>query len=243
MTPRRTLACALAATLLLAACGGGDEASKPADQVMQDTATALKAAKSFHLAVVVDTGTQGGGKLDISADVVAPNTVSGTITEAGVTGRFVFAGGKVYLQGRDFLSALAGQQAATQIGDKWVVAPASAAGSGVGQIADMQKFADCLVQNHGTLSKSTGKLGGQDAVILTDKADKAGTQPGKLYVAASGTPYPLELQITGPTTPGTPASSACASTGSSTGNLTFSDYGKSYSIAAPTGAVDLSGGG
>jgi len=241
MSPRRILGCALAA-LVLAACGGSDESGKPADQVLQDAAAALKAAKSFHLAVVVDSGTAGAGKLDISADVVAPNTVSGTIAQSGVTGHFVFAGGKVYLQGRDFLSALAGQQAAAQIGDHWVIAPASAAGSGVGQIADMQKFADCLVQNHGTLSKSTGKVGGQDAVVLTDKADRPGTQPGRLSIAASGTPYPLQLEITGPTTAGTPANASCASSGGSTGTLTFSSYGASYSIAAPTGAVDLSGG-
>ena len=178
----------------------------------------------------------------IFSRLVVGMIVTATIGQTTAAQTIAITGGKVYLQGRDFLSALAGQQAAAQIGDKWVVAPASAAGSGVGQIADMQKFADCLVQNHGTLSKSTGKLGGQDAVILTDKADKPGTQPGKLYVAASGTPYPLQLQITGPTTPGAAATSTCASTGSSTGSLTFSDYGKSYSIAAPTGAVDLSGG-
>jgi hypothetical protein len=242
MTPGGRLACALA-PLLLAACGGNGEPQKTPDQVLGDAAAALKAASSFHLAVAVDGGAQGG-KLDISADLVAPSTVSGTITQGGVTGHFVFAGGHVYLQGRDFLQSLAGQQTATAIGDRWVVAPASAAASGVGQIADMQKFADCLVQNHGTLSKSTGKLGGQDAVVLTDKGDKPGTQPSRLYVAAGGTPYPLKLEITGPTTPGAPAGATCTSSGGgSTGSLSFSDYGKSYSIAAPTDAVDLSGGG
>jgi hypothetical protein len=239
-------------TLLLAACGSGGngEADKQPDQILQDAGAALKAAKSFHLVAVVDnSGSSGaspaalGGTLTIAADVVAPNTVSGTMTQAGVTGHFAFVGGKVYLQGHDFLAKLGGDQAASIIGDRWVVAPASAAGSGVGQIADMQKFADCLVQNHGTLSKTTGTVNGQAAVVLTDKGDKPATQPGRLYVAVSGTAYPLKLEITGATTAGTPANSACASSGSSTGSLTFSDYGKSYSIAAPSNAVDFSSSG
>jgi hypothetical protein len=240
MTSRRFSLCAVTA-LLLTACGGNGEADKPATQVLSDASQALKSATSFHLAVLAEGGGQSG-RVEIGADVVSPSTVSGTIKQGGVTGHFVFAGGRVYLQGRQFLTALAGAQTAETIGDRWVIAPSSAATSGIGQIADMQKFATCLVENHGTLSKSSGSVNGQDAVVLTDKADRPGTQPGKLYVAASGTAYPLKLEITGPTTPGTPTNSACSSTGSSTGSLTFSDYGKSFSIAAPSGAVDMSGG-
>ena len=242
----RRIAAGWSAALLLAACGGGGQGGAETDrtpvQVLQDAAAALKAAASFHLAVVVDGGAPGGGRLDIDADVVAPSTVQGTIKEGNATGRFVFAGGKVYLQGREFLTLLAGDAIAKQIGDQWVIAPAAAAGSGVGQIADMRKFADCMVQNHGTLTKGNGTVDGQDAVILTDKADRPGTQPGRLYVAARGTAYPLKLEITGPTTAGPPANAACTSNGSSTGSLTFSEYGKAFSIAAPTSALDLSGG-
>jgi hypothetical protein len=253
MTTRRLLAGALALASLIAACGsGGGEADKQPDQVLQDAANALKSAKSFHLVAVVnnDNATPGAtpsplsGTLTISADVVSPSTVSGTLTQSGVTAHFIFANNKVYLQGKDFLGKLAGDQVASQIGDSWIAAPASAAGSGVGQIADMNKFADCLAQNHGTLSKSTGNLNGQDVVVLTDKGDKPGTQPGKLSIISSGTPYPIKLEMTGPVTPGTPANSSCSSSGSSsTGSLTFSDYGKSYSIAAPSNAIDFTTGG
>jgi hypothetical protein len=258
MTTRRFLACALAG-LLLAACGSGSsssgpngEAGKQPDQIIQDAAAALKAASSFHLVAVVDGGAAPSsgtpaplsGTLTIAADVVSPSTVAGTMTQSGVTGHFEFVGGKVYLQGKDFIAKLAGEQAAALVGDRWVLAPASAAGSGVGQIADMQKFADCLVQNHGTLSKSTGSANGQDAVVLTDKGDKPGSQPGRLYVAATGTAYPLKLEITGAVAAGTPANTSCASGGtSSTGSLTFTDYGKSFSIAAPSNALDFSGAG
>ena len=78
-----------------------------------------------------------------------------------------------------------------------------------------------------SLSTSHGKLAnhgektykGQSAVAIVDT-----TKGGTLYVAASGTPYPVAL----------------VKTGKSAGSIEFSDWNQPVTLTAPTGALDLS---
>jgi hypothetical protein len=251
MTTKRSLIGVTVLGILLAACGGGSssgEADKQPDQILSDAVAALKSTKTLHLVATENSSStpdpNGGGSsgpIKIAADIQTPNAVAGTITEGGATGHFVVTNGKFYLQGRDLLAKLGGQAAVDVVGDKWVLVPASAGSSGVADLADMNKLATCLQQQHGTLSKGgTATVNGQDTVIIVDKGDKPGTQPGKLYVATSGTAYPLKFEQTGSVTPGGDTSGPCANTNSSTGSATFSDFNKSVTVTAPPNPLDLS---
>ena len=51
------------------------------------------------------------------------------------------------------------------------------------------------------------------------------TKHGTLYIAATGSPYPVAIVNSGPRAPGTVA---------------FDDWNKTVSISAPKGAIDLS---
>jgi hypothetical protein len=249
MTTKRSLIGVTVLGILLAACGGGSsgEADKTPDQILSDAVAALKSTKTLHLVANENSSStpdpNGGssGPVKIVADIQTPNAVSGSITEAGATGHFVVTNGKFYLQGRDLIAKLGGQAAVDVVGDKWVLVPASASSSGVADLADMNKLATCLQQQHGTLSKGgSATVNGQDTVIVVDKGDKPGTQPGKLYVATSGTAYPLKFEQTGSVTPGGDTSGPCASTSNSTGSATFSDFNKSVTVTPPPNPLDLS---
>jgi len=246
---RGRLACSLlAASLLASACGssGNGEADKTAAQILADAVSAMRTTSSFHISgqeTSSGTGTPNPlGNISLSIDIAGPSSAQGTIGGEGVTAKFVITGGKFYLQGKEFFAKVAGDQAANLVGDRWVVAPSTSGISGFDQFVDAKKLANCLNLDHGALSKGgTTTVNGQTAVILVDKGDKPGTQPGKLYVATSGTAYLLKLETTGAAQPGTPpGGDQCGSSGdTSTGAILFSDFGKSYSVSAPSDAVDL----
>jgi hypothetical protein len=259
MTGKRSVTSALALCAGLAACGssggssgGGDEASKSPVQVVADAAAALKGAKSYHLSVHV-VPSDGSTPLTLDVDVVAPSSASGTVTQNGVTAHFVYTGGKLFAQGKAFLASLS-SQVADLVGDKWAQLPAASASS-FSDITNPGKLAACLVQSHGTLSSGgTATVNGQNAVVVVDAGDKPGTEPGKLYVAASGTAYPLKLEATAKAgsssssststdtnpTPSSSGSVDCSSSSGSGGVATFTSFNSTASITPPPDAVDLS---
>lgn len=248
MTRTRMGGALAAAALLLAACGGGGEADKSPDQILGDAANALQSARSVH----IDADSTGGsnGTFHITVDIVSGGGARGSVNSSGVAAQFVVTGGKFYIQGRDFFAKFAGPQAATLIGDRWVLLPSNAGVSDFESFTDTTTLATCLRADHGSLSSGgTATVAGQGAVVIVDKGDKPGTAPGKLYVATSGTPYPLELQITGATQSGTPpGGSKCAGTsGSATGGSSSGGkatlllaYGASVSVTPPPNPLDLS---
>jgi hypothetical protein len=252
MTRARVACTLLAAGLLISACGssggsgGGGEADKTADQILADAVAAMKTVKSVHVVAreTSSAASSGLGNLILDIDVASADSAAGSITGTGVAAKFVFSAGKFYLQGKDFFAKLAGPQAAAVIGDRWVIVPSSAGLSGFEQFVNPGTLADCLSVDHGTLSKDgTTTVDGTAAVVLTDKGDKAGTQPGKLYVATEGTAYPLKLEVTGKATPGTPPGGAKCGGGSSdtgsTGVVTFTQFNGTFTVTVPSNAVDL----
>ena len=75
--------------------------------------------------------------------------------------------------------------------------------------------------NHGKLENQGEKTyKGQSVVAITDT-----TKGGTLYVAATGTPYPVALTKAG---------------GKSGGTITFDDWNQPVTLTAPKGALDLS---
>ena len=151
----------------------------------------------------------------LDLDLVTGKGAAGTISQGAPRFKLVVTGGDFYFQGnRAFWLHAAHSQAAVQLLlGKWIRYPSAGAQFGsVSHLTSIKTLMDALVKAHGTLAKgSMTTIGGQPAIALND------SNGGKLYVATTGKPYPLELI-------------AKHSTG---GRVTFTKYGHSFTIAAP----------
>ena len=86
-------------------------------------------------------------------------------------------------------------------------------------------------------------MNGQPAVVIVDKGDKPGTSPGKLFVAATGRPFPLRVLATGKARPGGKKTRCSDSSGKDSGaagdELTFSRFNEELKLTAPPNPLDL----
>jgi hypothetical protein len=237
----RCAAALTAAATLLAACGssGNGEAGKSAGAILSDVSAAVRGAHSYRL---IFSGKDASGDINFEIDVAGKNTAKGSLTSGGATAEFVYTGTTFYLRGRKFFDKVAGAAVGQRIGDHWVSLPAASAGtSQLQEFTDPGKLADCIGSQHGTLSKGgTSSVNGSDAVVVVDAGDKPGTSPGKLYVATSGTPFPLKLEQTGPAKAGGTDTTCGGNSTLTQGSGVFDQYNSSISVTAPKGALDIS---
>jgi hypothetical protein len=224
----RVFALALVLTVaLLAGCGSSKQAappngmaSKPADQVFADARAAATSARSAHVAgSLVSNGTHF--TLDLS--LARGKGGKGSVSINGLAFDLVKIGDTVYIKGSDaFYQQFAGATIAQLIHGKWV--KASATSQRFRSVAPLASVAGLFAEisaNHGKLvndGKTTYK--GQAVVAVRDTSDNS-----KLYVAATGKPYPVAI---------------VGGKKSQSGAIEFDDWNKPVSLTAPSGAVDIS---
>ncbi len=203
---------------LTAACSSGaklnGEEKKSAAQVVTDSRAALKTAKTVHLTgTVKGTGDDAGSNFTLDMHYLNGTGGYGSMTVSGQKLEIVRIGNDVYIKG----DATVTGAAAASAGKFQKLSATSGTGKSIGDIANLSSLADNIITSDKTLQPAVAKetVDGAEAVVLTDNASDG---PGKLYVANTGSPVPLAIE----------------GTGSSTGKLTFSDYGKSVSVTAPT---------
>ena len=217
----RRLALALLAVLAVAGCGGGTksngEAGKSAQQVVKDAQSAAVAATLVH---VVGQGTDNGSPLKIDL-WVGNGKGKGHLEESGLGFDVVRIGGVVYIKGGSaFLTKFAGAGAAALLHDRWLKGSATTGQlASLASLTDKKQFFEGVLGQHGKVeNKGETDYHGTKAVEIRDT-----TQGGSLFVAATGTPYPVALEG-----------------GKQQGDITFTDWDGSEPIVAPKGAVDLS---
>jgi hypothetical protein len=211
--------------LVAAGCGGGSsssnsEAGKSAVTVFQDAQKAAIAGKSVHVSGALN---DGGHALAIDL-VLAQGKGKGTMSESGLSFEIIRIGNDAYIKGSDaFLSQFAGAGAAKLYHDKWLKGPLNTGAlSSLAPLTDIAKLFAGAFGTHGKLvNKGDTTYHGQKAVAIEDKADGS-----VLYVAATGTPYPI-----GATEGGTAKTRSV---------VNFDHWNNSVSIAAPKGAIDMS---
>jgi hypothetical protein len=218
------LALVAAAAALLAGCGSSGpksngEAAKTPAQVLADAKKAATAATAVHIVGQLVSGGQPI-KLDMT---VAAKDGKGTMSEGGLSFDFVRVGGKVYIRGSDkFWRSFGGAAAAQLLHGKWLVS--SATKGPLSSIATLTSVAQLFQQassGHGKLvNDGETTYHGQKVVAIRDK-----TKGGTLYVAATGTPYPIAI---------------VRSKTANSGAVTFDDWNMSADVTAPKNAVDLS---
>ena len=225
------------AALLLAGCGGGDDDASPAaesaagesgnglsektgPEVSEDAIDALEAAGSVHVeGDVTADGEQTAFDIQLQGDDAA-----GTITLDGQTVELLRVDGTAYMKGDAALWSSFGvpDVAVGQLAGTWVQMP-QGADSGL-ETFTFDGFVDEIrggsdgAGGDAQEEVETGELDGQDVVVVTEDGGS------KLYVAATGEPYPLKV----------------VNTGAEAGEVVFSGFGETETITAPPAPLDLS---
>jgi hypothetical protein len=224
--PRPVLAAALAALalgLIAAGCGssssGNGLQSKSPSQILEATKAAAATATSVHIDGTISSN---GKPISLNMELLAGKGGKGTIAQEGFTIKLIQVRGAVYINGSAaFYTHVGGAAAAQLLQGKWLKAPANSGElASLAELTNLSKLIDTALSNHGTLAKApAATIEGQKAIALKDS-----TTGGILYVAANGTPYPLEI----------------AKTGKESGKVVLDRWNQPVALTAPAGAIDIS---
>jgi hypothetical protein len=224
----RASALALVLTaVLLAGCGSSDksagpngEASKPASQVLADAKKAATNASSAHVSGDIRSN---GTPITLDLTTARAKGAKGSMSTNGLKFDLIRIGDTLYIRGSDeFLKRFAGAAVAQLLHDKWLKASATHGRlRSLAPLTNLGALFAGISSQHGKLvndGKTTYK--GAEVVAIRDTSDNS-----KLYVAATGKPYPVAL---------------IGGKKDQSGTITFDDWNKSVSLSAPSSAIDIS---
>ena len=215
------LAVLVASAVLLSGCGGSGsksngEAAKVPKQVVADALQAAVGAKGVHVSGSIASS---GTALTLDLRIVKGAGGSGQMSQQGLSFQLIRVGSKAYIKGSDaFWKKFGGAGVATLLHDKWLAGSATTGNfASLTGLTDISKLFTGALGAHGTL-KNAGETTykGQKVVAIKDL-----TNGGTLYVAATGTPYPIAIIAP------------------KNGSIAFDEWNKTISITAPKGAVDV----
>jgi len=226
VTMRATALAILLTVALLVGCGSSSttakdngEASKTAAQVLADAKAAATSASSAHV-----SGSIKSGDTPITLDLTTARDkgAKGSMSTSGLTFDLIRVGDTLYIKGSDdFYKHFAGAAVAQLLHGKWLKASATHGRlQSLAPLTNIGALFAGISSQHGKLAndgKTTYK--GQDVVAIQDTSDGS-----KLYVAATGKPYPVAI---------------VGGKASQSGTITFDDWNKSVSLSAPSGAIDI----
>lgn len=204
----------------VAGCGGGSssngsgngEASKPAQRVLADAAKAADAASSYHESIRLDPEAT---RSDLA--IVKGKGLIGSETIGDQKVDVVSIGSRGYMRApAGFLRLFEDRGTAAKLDGRWVAFPASDARFGEKTLVN-SRF-DNLNSATGTPTNKGATTYNGQSVVAIDRGSKDGT----IYVAATGTPYPVAI---------------IDPLGRS---YTFDSWNKPVTLTPPPGAVDLS---
>jgi hypothetical protein len=209
---------------MAAGCGGGSstngEESKTAEQIADDAQQAAETARAVH---VTGSVAQSVGRLTVDMRLVKDAGAKGTISLRGGKVGLVRVGSKVYMKGNGaFWRAIGGEAAAQLLKGRWVRVPAGQRGlDAIIRFTDIDQLIAGTVGAHGKVSKKGRKdYKGHKVIVLEDSGGSGGT----IYVANTGTPYPVAI---------------VSPNGGAEGSLSYGDWNEVVKIAAPKDAIDL----
>jgi hypothetical protein len=213
--------------VLLAGCGSSGksaksngEESKPAARVLADAKAAATSASSAHVSGSIQSE---GTPITLDLSTARGKGAKGSMSTNGLKFDLVRIGDTLYIRGSDeFLKHFAGGAVAQLLHDKWLKASATHGRlKSLAPLTSLGALFEGVSANHGKLVNDGKKTYKGDAVVVVrDTSDNS-----KLYVAATGKPYPVAI--------------VGAKKGES-GTITFGDWNKSVSLTAPEGAIDIS---
>jgi hypothetical protein len=213
------LALAVAA---LGGCGGSSGngvASKSPTEIVAAAKAAADGASAVHVSGSTVTG---GSPITLDLSLVTGKGGRGRLAENGLSFEVIEIDNTIYISGSSaFYTHFAGPAAAQLLHGKWLKASTSNASfAGLSSLTDLHKLlaAALTTDDKALVAAGTSTVGGQPVVGVKDTA-----QNGILYVATTGTAYPLEI----------------TKSGTGGGTITFSEWNRPVTLTAPTNAVDI----
>ena len=224
-TMRATALALVLTAAFLAGCGSSgttakanDEASKPPARVLADAKAAATSASSAHVSGSINAG---GTPTTLDLTTARNRGAKGSMSTNGLKFDLVRIGNTVYIRGSDeFYKHFAGAAVAQLLHGKWLKAPATRGRlKSIAPLTSIGALFAGISSRHGKLANDgTTSYKGQDVVAVRDTSDGS-----KLYVAATGKPYPV----------------AIVGGKNQSGTITFGDWNKSVSLSAPSDAIDI----
>jgi hypothetical protein len=210
-----------ASSVALGGCGSSGSrhlATEPASQVVKAAVKALDGSSSFH---IVGTGSSGGKVLSVSLQLYRNSDVAGTIDEAGTSVRIVVVGNYTYLLAPEAFWQNGGvaPAIARQLDGRYAKLPEAATGT-IDEFSYAKLAQQLTDLGNGTMSNAGIVMLDGTGVVKIDFG--SGTTAGQLFVAASGTSYPVELEHS-----------------HSEGTATFSRWNQGSPPTAPTNSVTI----
>jgi len=210
----RMLAAVAAAALVVVGTAG----AKTPDQLVSDTLAAAAAAKSVH---IVAKGIQSTQPLSFDLHLLAGRGGQGTVQVGKLKFSMIRLGPNAYFKaGADFWRQFGNGVAVQLIQGRWLRASATTGDlASFTPLTDIQTLFGSILSSHGKLKAGgTKTIDGVPAIGVVDTTKSGG---GTLWIAAKGTPYPLELTQTG-----------------GTGDIRFEDWNKPVSLSSPKNSID-----
>jgi hypothetical protein len=211
----------------LAGCGGhgksakpNGEASKPALRVLSDAKSAATSARTAHVSGNIRSA---GTPIRLDLAMAKDKGAKGSMSTSGLSFDLVRIGDTAYIRGSDeFYKHFAGAGIAQLLHDKWLKASiVEGRFSSLAPLTSLSLLFAKVSAGHGKLvndGRTTYK--GQDVVAIRDTSDNS-----KLYVAATGKPYPVAI---------------VGGRKGTSGTITFGDWNEPVSLTAPKDAIDIS---
>jgi hypothetical protein len=197
---------------------GNGVASKSPARIVAIATAAATAAESVHVAGSI---LSEGEPISLNMELDAEKGGKGRVTLGNLSVDVVNVDRAVYVKaGSAFYSRFAGPATARLLQAKWLRG-SSVSGplASFTSLTELRKLLSSTLARHGALSRaSSTTIDGQRAVGVSDTAGD-----GTLYVASTGTPYPLEI----------------VKRGSGGGKLVFDRWNQPVALAVPPDPLDL----
>jgi hypothetical protein len=193
--------------------------SKSAAKVLADAKAAADSASSVRV-----SGSISSHGTPITLDLsMANGKAKGSMSTSGFKFQLIRIGDTAYIQGSDdFYKHFAGAAIAQLLHGKWLKASiVSGRFASLAPLTSISLLFGKVAANHGKLANDGATtFQGQKVVEIRDTSDNS-----KLYVAATGKPYPVGI---------------VGGKKRQSGTITLGDWDKSLSVSAPKGAIDIS---
>jgi hypothetical protein len=206
------------AVALLAGCGSSSSgvgiSSKTAQQIVAASRAAAAGAATVHVSGSVHSA---GGPLSLDLYLVGGEGGYGRIAQGSLHFSVIRIGRFAYIKGNPALYRRLGAPLARDLRGGWLKAKTSGGLAPFASLTNLEYLVDTALRSHGTLArKGTSTVDGRKVVAIGDL-----TVGGTLYVAADGSPYPVEVH--------TP----------SAGTIRFDRWNQPVTLTAPTDALNV----
>jgi hypothetical protein len=218
ISPTLALAIAVAG---LAGCGGSADngvSSKNASGILAAAKAAAQSATAVH---VESQAAQGPLKLALNLELTS-NGGHAHISGLGVDFEVIRIGGTLYVKGNPAFYQRLGGAAAHASPGTWLKAPVKS-----GPLAQFAAFTDLpgevgrLLSTAKPVTKGTTTTTNGQKTVELKQAGQLYT--GKIYVATTGKPYPVQI----------------TKTGRETGRTTFTNWNQPVSLSAPSNTINI----